>query len=249
MSDPAGRLGAIEVPPALELRGVSASYGRFRALFDVTMSIAAGSVTALVGPNGAGKSTIARVVSGLVPVSKGRVYLAGQDVTGLSTWRLVRLGMAHAPEGRSVFSTLDVEDNLRLTFIRALGRKGAAEALERAYTRFPSLGDRRRQLAGTLSGGEQRMLALARVLAVPPRLLVVDELSLGLAPRIVDDVYRALREIRDTGTSLLVIEQQLARVIELAEQLVVLRKGQVVQAGPVGELTELASELLPGSEA
>jgi branched-chain amino acid transport system ATP-binding protein len=216
-------------------------------LFGVTMSVAAGSVTALVGPNGAGKSTIARVASGLVPVSKGRIYFAGEDVTGLSTWRLVRLGMAHAPEGRSVFATLDVEDNLRLTFIRALGRKGAAEALDRAYTRFPGLADRRRQLAGTLSGGEQRMLALARVLAVPPKLLVVDELSLGLAPRIVDDVYRALREIRDAGTSLLVIEQQLPRALELAEQLVVLRKGQVVEAGPVGELSDLARELLPDS--
>jgi len=209
------------------------------------MSVPAGSVTALVGSNGAGKSTIARVASGLVPVSKGRIFFAGEDVTGLSTWRLVRLGMAHAPEGRSVFATLDVEDNLRLTFIRALGRKRAGEALERAYARFPGLADRRRQLAGTLSGGEQRMLALARVLAVPPKLLLVDELSLGLAPRVVDDVYRALREIRDAGTSLLVIEQQLPRALELAEQLVVLRKGRVVESGPVGELSERARELLP----
>jgi len=232
-------------PPALELRDVSAAYGRFRALFGVSMSVPAGSVTALVGSNGAGKSTIARVASGLVPVSKGRVFFAGEDVTGLSTWRLVRLGMAHAPEGRSVFATLDVEDNLRLTFIRALGRKRAGEALERAYARFPGLADRRRQLAGTLSGGEQRMLALARVLAVPPKLLLVDELSLGLAPRVVDDVYRALREIRDAGTSLLVIEQQLPRALELAEQLVVLRKGRVVESGPVGELSERARELLP----
>jgi len=247
MSEPAGPALLIEAPPALELRDVSAAYGRFRALFGVTMSVPAGSVTALVGPNGAGKSTIARVASGLVPVSKGRINMAGEDVTGLSTWRLVRLGMAHAPEGRSVFATLDVEDNLRLTFIRALGRKGAADALDRAYTRFPGLADRRRQLAGTLSGGEQRMLALARVLAVPPKLLVVDELSLGLAPRIVDDVYRALRDIRDAGTSLLVIEQQLPRALELAEQLVFLRKGQVVEAGPVGELSELARELLPDS--
>jgi branched-chain amino acid transport system ATP-binding protein len=211
------------------------------------MSVPAGSVTALVGSNGAGKSTIARVASGLVPVSGGRIFFAGEDVTGLSTWRLVRLGMAHAPEGRSVFATLDVEDNLRLTFIRALGRKRAGEALERAYARFPGLADRRRQLAGTLSGGEQRMLALARVLAVPPKLLVVDELSLGLAPRVVDDVYRALREIRDAGTSLLVIEQQLPRALKLAEQLVVLRKGRVVESGPVGDLSDLARELLPES--
>ena len=233
------------VAPVLELRGVSASYGRFRALFDVSLSVPAASVTALVGPNGAGKSTIARVVTGLVPLSKGQVLFSGEDVTGLATFRLVRLGMAHAPEGRSVFATLDVEDNLRLTFMRALGRKGTAEALERAFARFPRIADRRRQLAGTLSGGEQRMLALARVLAVPPKLLVVDELSLGLAPRVVDDVYRALREIRDAGTSLLVIEQQLPRALALAQQLVVLRKGEVVEAGPVGELGDLARELLP----
>ena len=246
MSGPPGP-GVVESPPALELRDVSAAYGRFRALFGVSMSVPAGSVTALVGSNGAGKSTIARVASGLVPVSNGRIFFAGEDVTGLSTWRLVRLGMAHAPEERSVFATLDVEDNLRLTFIRALGRKRAGEALERAYARFPGLADRRRQLAGTLSGGEQRMLALARVLAVPPKLLVVDELSLGLAPRVVDDVYRALREIRDAGTSLLVIEQQLPRALKLAEQLVVLRKGRVVESGPVGDLSDLARELLPES--
>ena len=229
------------------LRDVSAAYGRFRASFGVSLSVAAGSVTALVGPNGAGKSTIARVATGLVPLTRGRILLAGEDVTGFPTWKLVRKGVADAPEGRSVFATLDVEDNLRLTFMRALDRKGAAEALARAYERFPRLADRRRQLAGTLSGGEQRMLALARVLAVPPRFLVVDELSLGLAPRVVDDVYRALREIRDAGTSLLVIEQQLPRALELAEQLVVLRKGRVVEAGPVSDLGDVARELLPGS--
>ncbi|MGA2528574.1 MAG: ABC transporter ATP-binding protein [Acidimicrobiales bacterium] len=239
---------SVTAPPVLELADVSASYGRFRALFGVSISVPERSVTALVGPNGAGKSTIARVVTGLVAASSGRVLFSGEDVTGLATWKLVRKGVAHAPEGRSVFATLDVEDNLRLTFIRALGRKGAGEALERAFSRFPRLAERRRQLAGTLSGGEQRMLALARVLAVPPKLLVVDELSLGLAPRVVDDVYRALREIRDAGTSLLVIEQQLPRALELAEQLIVMRKGEVVAAGPVSDLGELARELLPGHE-
>ncbi|MGA3216472.1 MAG: ABC transporter ATP-binding protein [Acidimicrobiales bacterium] len=243
-----GAARSATAPPVLELRGVSAAYGRYRALFEVSLSIPAGSVTALVGPNGAGKSTIARVVTGLVPSTKGTIVFAGEDVTGLSTWRLVRLGIAHAPEGRSVFATLDVEDNLRLTFMRALGRKGTGEALERAFGRFPGLAHRRRQLAGTLSGGEQRMLALARVLAVPPKLLVVDELSLGLAPRVVDDVYKALREIRDAGTSLLVIEQQLPRALELAGQIVVLRKGQVVEAGPVDELGDLARELLPRAD-
>lgn len=241
----------MKVPPVaaeeggamLSMEGVSASYGRFRALFDVSLFVPRASVTALVGPNGAGKSTIARVVSGLVAPTRGRICFDGRDVTGLPTWRLVRLGMAHAPEGRSVFANLDVEDNLRLTFMRALGRRRAAEAVERAFSRFPRLGERRRQLAGTLSGGEQRMLALARVLAVPPRLLVVDELSSGLAPIVVDDVYRTLREIRDAGTTLLVIEQQLPRALGLADRLVVLRKGQVVEAGPVAGVGDLAGRI------
>ena len=232
--------------PMLEFEHVDAGYGRFRALFDVSFSVARGSVTALIGPNGAGKSTVARVATGLVPSSSGRVLIDGEDVTGQPAWRIVRHGVAHAPEGRPVFGSLDVEDNLRLTFLGQLNRRDAGEALQRAYARFPRLAERRGQLAGTLSGGEQRMLALARVLAVPPRLLVVDELSLGLAPRMVDEVFRALREIRDAGTSLLVVEQQIPRALELAEHAVVLRKGRVVHAGPVADISEeLAAEILP----
>jgi branched-chain amino acid transport system ATP-binding protein len=232
--------------PILELDRVSAAYGRFRALFEVSLMVASGSVTALLGPNGAGKSTIARVATGLVPVTSGRILVGGEDVTDRPAWRIARLGVAFAPEGRSVFATLDVEENLVLTFRRGATRRAAHEALARAYDRFPRLAERRHQLAGTLSGGEQRMLALARVLAVPPRLLVVDELSLGLAPKLVDDVYRALREIRDAGTALLVVEQLVPRALEIAEQVVILRKGRVVHAGPAGELGELAETLLPG---
>jgi branched-chain amino acid transport system ATP-binding protein len=144
-----------------------------------------------------------------------------------------------------VFATLDVEDNLRLTFFRQLPRKEAAEALDRAYERFPRLAERRSQLAGTLSGGEQRMLALARVLAVPPKLLIVDELSLGLAPRTVDEVFRALREIRDSGTALLIVEQQVSRALELAEHLIVLRQGRITYDGSSVQVSdELRSELL-----
>jgi branched-chain amino acid transport system ATP-binding protein len=233
-------------PAMLELEHVDASYGRFRALFDVSFTVPAGSVTALLGSNGAGKSTVARVATGLVPSTAGRVLIAGEDVTHEAAWRITRRGVAHAPEGRPVFGSLDVEDNLRLTFLSQLGRKEAAEALQRAYARFPRLAERRRQSAGTLSGGEQRMLALARVLAVPPKLLVVDELSLGLAPRMIDEVFRALREIRDAGTSLLVVEQQVPRALELAEYAVVLRKGRVAHAGKVADLpAALTEEILP----
>jgi branched-chain amino acid transport system ATP-binding protein len=231
--------------PALALEGVSAAYGRYRALFDVSLTVAAGGATALVGPNGAGKSTVARVATGLVGVTAGHIRVEGVDVTGWPTWRIARLGVAHAPEGRPVFATLDVEDNLRLTFRRIAGRKEAAAALERAYERFPRLAERRRQLAGTLSGGEQRMLALARVLVVPPKLLVVDELSLGLAPRVVEDVYRALADVRSAGTALLIVEQQVPRALRLAEDVVVLRKGRVVEAGRAADLGDLAASILP----
>lgn len=232
--------------PVLEFDRVSASYGRFRALFDVSFSVQAGQVTALVGPNGAGKSTVARVATGLVRPSSGRVVVSGEDVTGEPTWKIVGRGVAHAPEGRPVFATLDVEDNLRLTFFSQLPRKQVQAAIDRAYERFPRLAERRGQLAGTLSGGEQRMLALARVLAVPPKLLVVDELSLGLAPRVVDEVFKALREIRDSGSALLVVEQQVTRALGLAEHVCVLRKGRVVFDGPTSEMSdELTSELLP----
>jgi branched-chain amino acid transport system ATP-binding protein len=230
----------------LELRHVSASYGRFRALFDVSFSVAKGSVAAMLGPNGAGKSTIARVVAGLVPTTAGTVMLAGQDVTGLSVGKIVHHGLAFAPEGRPVFATLDVEDNLRLTFCRQLPRREVAAALARTYGRFPHLKDRRRQLAGTLSGGEQRLLALARVLAVPPLLLVVDELSLGLAPKAVDDVFAALRDINQAGTTLLVVEQQVPRALELADRVIVLRKGRVTHDVAVAEMpADLTAELLP----
>jgi branched-chain amino acid transport system ATP-binding protein len=232
--------------PVLELDQVSASYGRFRALFDVSFSVEPGRVTALLGRNGAGKSTVARVATGLVSPSSGRILISGEDVTGEPAWKIVGRGVAHAPEGRPVFATLDVEDNLRLTFFRQLPRKQVQAAIDRAYERFPRLAERRGQLAGTLSGGEQRMLALARVLAVPPKLLVVDELSLGLSPRVVDEVFRALREIRDSGSALLVVEQQVTRALELAEHVCVLRKGRVVFDGPTSEVSnELASELLP----
>jgi branched-chain amino acid transport system ATP-binding protein len=230
----------------LELEEVHAGYGPFRALFGVSLVVGEGSAVALLGPNGAGKSTVARVATGLVPVTAGRIRFAGRDVTGWRPYRLARMGIAHAPEGRSVFASLTVEENLVLRFRAALGRGGVGSALQRAYEAFPRLGERRRQNAGTLSGGEQRMLSLAAVLANPPRLLVVDELSLGLAPAVIDDVFRTLARIRDAGTSLLVVEQHVARALSLADHAVLLSKGQVERAGPVSELADMLTTL-PGS--
>ncbi|MGH9169259.1 MAG: ABC transporter ATP-binding protein [Acidimicrobiales bacterium] len=232
--------------PALELDHVSAGYGRFKALFDVSFTVTAGSVAAMLGPNGAGKSTIARVITGNVACTSGTVRVNGEDVTGLAPWKRVGRGVACAPEGRPVFATLDVQDNLMLTLYKQLPRRQAADALQRTWARFPALAARRRQLAGTLSGGEQRMLALARVLAIPPRLLVVDELSLGLAPKVVDEVFEALREINEAGTTLLVVEQQAQRALDLADQVIVLRKGSIVHALPASDVSgDLAAAILP----
>ena len=231
--------------PLLRVDDVSASYGPFRAVFDVSFTVPERSAVALLGPNGSGKSTIARLCTGLIPVSAGRITFDGHDITGFPAWKVARLGIAHAPEGRSVFSTLTVEENLVLPFRQALGKQGMGAALERAYAAFPRLRERRRQLAGTLSGGEQRMLSLARVLANPPRLLVVDELSLGLAPIVVDEVFDTLAAIRDAGPSLLVVEQHVDRALGLADEAVLVSKGHVLRQGPVGEIEEFVDRLLP----
>ena len=233
----------------LELENVDAGYAAFRALFGVSFAVPEGAALALLGSNGSGKTSVARVISGLIAPSAGRLRFAGQDVTGLSAWRLARMGIAHAPEGRSVFASLSVEENLVLAFRQSLGRSGVAAALEHAYERFPRLAERRRQNAGTLSGGEQRMLSLARVFGDPPRLLVVDELSLGLAPTIVDTVFDALAEIRDRGTTLVVIEQHVDRALAFADYVVLLTQGRVVYRGLAAEIGDQVERLLPGEPA
>jgi branched-chain amino acid transport system ATP-binding protein len=215
----------------LVLEGVSAGYGPYRALFDVSFRVPAGGIVALVGSNGAGKSTVARTVTGLISATDGKVIFCGHDVTHLAAYKIARLGMAHVVEGRGVFSSLTVEENLTLAFRQRAGRQLLAGNLERAYTAFPILGERRRQMAGTLSGGQQRLLSLAKVLVVPPRVLIADELSLGLAPVVVDSVYEGLREINANGTALVVVEQQVSRVLELASKAIVLDRGSVAYDG------------------
>ncbi len=219
----------------LSVQHVSAEYGPYRALFDVSFRVPAGGVVALVGSNGAGKSTIARTVTGLVTASSGQVIFSGADVTKLPAYKIARLGMAHVVEGRGVFSSLTVEENLTLAFRQRDGRGKLRANLERAYSAFPILGERRRQMAGTLSGGQQRLLSLAKVLVVPSKLLVADELSLGLAPVVVDTVYEGLEEINRNGTALVVVEQQVNRVLGLANWAIVLNHGQVAYEGePAG---------------
>lgn len=230
----------------LELRGVCAAYGPYEALFDVSLQVGTGQALAVVGANGAGKSTVARVVSGLVPSTSGSIRFDGRDITGRPAYEIARLGLSQLPEGRSVFASLSVEENLTLAFRRALGRRGVPDALARAYEGFPRLGERRTQSAGTLSGGEQRMLALARVLVLRQKLLVVDELSFGLAPVVVDEVYEALRRVLASGTSLLLVEQHVDRALLLADDVVVLSKGRVVYAGTAAGSEGTVAELVLG---
>jgi branched-chain amino acid transport system ATP-binding protein len=237
---------AADAPPLLELRDVDAAYGPFRAIFDVSFALAQGRVLALLGSNGAGKTTIARVSSGLICPTAGKVFFAGEDVTGQRAYKYSRRGIVHAPEGRSVFASLTVQENLELTFRRSRGRSGVGEALEEAFSLFPRLADRRKQTAGTLSGGEQRMLSLARVIVEQPRLLIADELSLGLAPIIVDEVYATLERIRDAGTTLLIVEQHVHHALSIADDAIVLVKGEVAYSGPVSELGDLQARVLGG---
>ena len=223
---------------ALELNSVSAGYGPFRALFDVSLTVQAGEAVALLGPNGVGKTTVARVATGLVAPSEGTVLVDGADMTGKPVHRYRRAGILHAPEGRSVFATLTVEENLLLSFRASRKRSEVASALDHAFELFPALANRRRQIAGTLSGGEQRMLAMARVLVEEPKLLVADELSLGLAPIIVDEVYASLDRLRTTGTALLIVEQHVGHALALCDRVVLLDHGAITWEGPAADAAD-----------
>ena len=235
--------------PALELRGVDAGYGMFRALFDVSLTVGAGEAVALVGPNGAGKTTIARVASGLIAPAGGAVVVDGTDLTGRPTHLFATSGVAHAPEGRSVFATLTVEENLVLSIHRLRGRRGVRDGLAETYQQFPRLAERRRQVAGTLSGGEQRMLAMARVLVAGPKILVADELSLGLAPLIVQQIYGTLATLRDAGTALLVIEQHVSHALELCDHVAVMEHGRVSWSGPSRDAADRVQGFLHTGES
>jgi branched-chain amino acid transport system ATP-binding protein len=203
---------------------------------------------ALLGSNGAGKSTVARVATGLVPSTSGSIRFGQRDITRVAAHKIAHEGMAHVPEGRGIFSSLTVEENLTLAFRQKVGRAGVAAACERAYTAFPALVACRRQMGGTLSGGQQRMLSLARVLAVTPRLLIVDELSLGLAPVVIDSVYEGLLAVRDNGCALLVVEQQVDRALAIADAAVLLAHGSVAWSGPAAGASAAMEELLSGRQ-
>jgi branched-chain amino acid transport system ATP-binding protein len=217
----------------LQLLNVEAVYDEaVVALRDVTITVPNGSIVALLGANGAGKTTTLRVASGLMPPRSGRVVLDGRDVTALSPHALVDAGICHVPEGRGIFPTLTVEENVAVQ-----GRRDAtAAAMERAVNAFPKLGQRRQQIAGTLSGGEQQMLALARAYVQSPRVVLLDEVSLGLAPKIVDEIFDFLQILMSEGTSLLIVEQYVTRVLAVADYVYVLNRGSVVFVGEPSEM-------------
>jgi branched-chain amino acid transport system ATP-binding protein len=216
----------------LSVEHLDVRYASAQALFDVSLEVPAGSVVALLGANGAGKSTFARCVSGLVPPSAGKVFFAGSDITKKKPHEIRRAGLVHIPEGRGIFPGLTVHENIRMATVRDLPADERRESVEHAYALFPVLHERRTQRAGTLSGGEQQMLALARALMVTPRLVIADEMSLGLAPLVVDFVFDNLQRAAASGVTILLIEQFVHRALELADHCVILRQGAVAWAGP-----------------
>jgi branched-chain amino acid transport system ATP-binding protein len=231
----------------LDVSKLSLKYADATALHEVSFSVAPGSVTALLGANGAGKSSVARVVSGLVRAQSGLIRFDGEDITGASADRIRRLGLAYLPEGRGVFRSLTVEENLRLA-LSGVPKGEQAAAVADAVELFPVLGQRRRQTAGTLSGGQQQMLSLARVLTRQPRLLIADEISLGLAPLIVEEVFAGLQRVIERGVSVILIEQFVHRALAIADQCYVLRRGRVVWSGAAsGAGADMVDHYLGGS--
>ena len=218
----------------LEIDGLEAGYGSVQVLWGVSLSLAHAGISCIIGSNGAGKTTLLRTLSGLLRPSGGTVRFQGERIEGLRPDQVLARGIAHVPEGRRLFASMSVEDNL---LMGAYGRRSVARAgLERAYALFPRLGERRRQDAATLSGGEQQMCAIARGLMSQPSLLLIDELSLGLAPRLVDELAASLAGVPASGTSVLLVEQDVAAALDLAAEGFVLDRGRVTLAGPSAAL-------------
>jgi branched-chain amino acid transport system ATP-binding protein len=218
-----------------------AGYGASEVLVGASLEVKAGTLVALIGPNGAGKTTTLRAISGIVKPSKGRVLFDDNPVQGMDASHIARLGLAHVPEGRRVFGPLSVEDNLLLGGYRRLPRffgfrRKAAAGLDRVYELFPRLRERRRQAAGTLSGGEQQMLAIGRALMAEPKVILMDEPSMGLAPVIVEEVFVTIKRLKETGIPLLLVEQMTKKALEVADHVYVMEHGRVVIQGNPAEL-------------
>jgi branched-chain amino acid transport system ATP-binding protein len=212
---------------------LDAGYGRVQVLYGIDLTVAPGEIVALIGPNGAGKSTLLRAVTGMVPVSRGRVLLGDRDLTGASIEAIARAGVAHVPEGRRLFPGLTVRDNLRLGAWRS-----RQTDMSMVLALFPRLGERLNQVAGSMSGGEQQMCAIGRALMSQPQYLLVDELSLGLAPVLVEEIMSRLHEVTAAGTGILLVEQDAGHALEIAQRAYVLENGRITLAGPAADLAE-----------
>jgi branched-chain amino acid transport system ATP-binding protein len=219
----------------LEIRNLASQYGRIQALRGIDIDVDEGELVALVGANGAGKTTLLRTLSGVQPASEGIIRLADREITSFSSSRRVKLGVIQVPEGRQVFGPMTVEDNLLLgSYTRE--RSEAAKTIEEMYSRFPVLKEKRHQMAGTLSGGQQQMLTMGRALMGQPRILLLDEPSMGLAPLLVDEIFEIVHQLRAAGTTIFMVEQNAFMALEIADRAYVLEAGQVTMSGTGKEL-------------
>ncbi|GAC1331351.1 MAG: ABC transporter ATP-binding protein [Beijerinckiaceae bacterium] len=220
----------------LELSGVSASYGSVPALTDVSIAVGEGEAVGLLGANGAGKSTTLRAISRLMRLTSGTIQFGGTDIASLPPYKVTELGIAHVPEGRQVFPELTVQENLEIGAYVPAAKAERRRSLDLVLNIFPALAARRKQLAGTMSGGEQQMLAVGRGLMLKPRLLMLDEPSLGLAPVVTDITFQKIRDIHAMGTAILLVEQNVSRALSLVQRAYVLESGRVIMQGTSGEL-------------
>ena len=222
----------------LTLSKVDAGYGTFQALFGATLEVNAGEAVAVIGPNGAGKTTLMRVISGLIPARAGAMVMEGVDLTTTPPYQIVGLGIAHVPENRRLFPRMSVEDNLRMGAFMPGARGRFAERLDFVYELFPRMKERRHQLAGTLSGGEQQMCAIGRALMSQPKLLLLDEPSAGLAPVIVQRIFELIGVIREQGLTVLIVEQNVQQVLRVVDRAYVLEAGSIRMSGAAKDLAE-----------
>jgi branched-chain amino acid transport system ATP-binding protein len=220
----------------LEVAGLQVAYGDATALWDVSLEVGEGELVAVVGPNGSGKTTLINAIAGLLPARGGALRFAGEDLTRLASHEVSSRGIAIVPEGRRLFTGMTVEENLEIGCYAPVARAARNDRLDRVYAIFPVLRARRRQVAGTLSGGEQQMAAIGRALMAGPRLLLLDEPSLGLAPAIVERVFEVIVELHRAGTAVLLVEQNVAKTLAVADRAYVLSEGRIVAAGPPSRL-------------
>src|SRR5712692_11539688 len=235
---PPRRKRAVRERRMLELRSVDAGYGSFQALFGVSLDVKAGEAVGVIGPNGAGKTTLMRVISGLIRPRAGAISMEGTDVLKTPEHRIVSLGIAHVPENRRLFPRLSVEDNLKMGAFMPEARARYAERLAVVFDLFPRMKERRYQLAGTMSGGEQQMCAIGRALMSDPKLLLLDEPSAGLAPVIVEQVFDLVKRIRASGLNVLIVEQNVQQVLRVVDRAYLLKAGSIRAAGTAAELLE-----------